>query len=169
MPVRTLLTDEEFLALPDSDGKQELLNGELIELPPAKAFHSKMIKILEDRLLTVLDRSRVYVETGFQLAKHRWVAPDLSVIWPDQKEDGWYQRAPMVAIEIASRGNKAEELETKTALYLEFGADEVWVLYPTTRTLVVSRIDSVIRILEGQSYYCESLGLKVVSGFWVPE
>ena len=35
MSVVTKLTEEEFLALPDERGKQELLDGQLITLPPA--------------------------------------------------------------------------------------------------------------------------------------
>src|SRR3989442_11908497 len=34
--VRTKLSMEEFLQLPDEPGKQELLGGRLIDLPPAK-------------------------------------------------------------------------------------------------------------------------------------
>jgi hypothetical protein len=33
MSVAALLTDEEFLGLPDAPGKRELLDGKLIELP----------------------------------------------------------------------------------------------------------------------------------------
>jgi hypothetical protein len=35
-----LLTDEEFLNLADHPGKQELLDGELFTLPPAKHSHT---------------------------------------------------------------------------------------------------------------------------------
>jgi Uma2 family endonuclease len=74
----------------------------------------------------------------------------------------------MLAIEIASRGNTAEELESETARYLEQGAAEVWVLYPKTRTIMVSRKDSVLRIIEDEAYPCELIGLTVISDFWVP-
>src|SRR5947207_1100337 len=41
--VRTMLTMEEFLELPELDaGKRELLRGELIELPPAKRKHNQV-------------------------------------------------------------------------------------------------------------------------------
>ena len=75
----------------------------------------------------------------------------------------------MLAVEIASRGNTAEELESKTALYLQQGAAEVWVLYPKTRTIVVSRKQDVQRVSPGGAYYCELLDLTVASDFWVPE
>jgi Uma2 family endonuclease len=48
MSTNTLLTIEEFLNLPDVPGKQELFNGELISLPPAKRSHMEISKRLVD-------------------------------------------------------------------------------------------------------------------------
>src|SRR5437764_11788712 len=105
MSVTTLLTEEEFLNLPESPGKQELLDGELIELPPARYSHSELIKRLVKLLHTVLDESRVWTETAYRLRPRRWLIPDASVSWPGQPiEDQWFQRAPMLAIQVASRG-----------------------------------------------------------------
>ena len=169
MATRTLLSDEEFLALPDTPGKQELLDGELIELPPAKRYHSQIAKRLVRLLTTVLDDSHIWTEVVYWMRKGRWLIPDLSVSWPDQgKKDGWFEGSPMIAIEIASRGNTAEELELKTALYLEQGAAEVWIVYPKTRTMVISRQDGIERVGPGASYYCDRLGLTITSDFWTP-
>src|SRR5881392_3572305 len=112
MSVSTLLTEDEFLNLPEFTGKQELLDGELIQLPPARYAHSELSKRLVRTLRTVLDESRIWIETAYRLRKDRWLIPDVSVSWPDQSiEDGWFQQAPMIAIEIASRGNTGQELE----------------------------------------------------------
>ena len=100
MGVLTLLTEEEFLSLPDTPGKQELLDGELIELPPAKLSHSELVKRFVDLLRTVLHASRVWSETGYRLQPRRWLTPDVSVSWPDQRvENDHFQGAPMIAIE----------------------------------------------------------------------
>lgn len=169
MGTRTLLSDKEFLALPDAPSKRELLDGELIELPPAKYFHSEMARRLVRLLGTVLDESLIWIEVAYWMSKGRWLIPDISVSWPDQgKKEGWYAGAPMIAIEIASRGNTAEELELKTALYLEHGAAEVWIVHPKTRTMVISRQDGVERAGPGGSYYCDRLGLTVTSDLWTP-
>jgi Uma2 family endonuclease len=164
-----MLSEEEFLDSPDTPGKQELLDGELIELPPARRYHGSIATKLMFRLATVLDESRLWVEVGYRLRAGRWLIPDVSVSWPDQPEErGWHKGSPMLAIEIASRGNTAWELESKTALYLEDGAAEVWVLYPKTQTIVVSRKKDIQRISPGGAYYCELLDLNLVSDFWVP-
>jgi len=169
MHSRIMLSEEEFLSLPDTPFKQELLDGELIELPPAKLYHSVIARRLMYLLATVLDKSRVWIEVAYCLRDGRWLIPDVSVSWPDQREErGWYKGSPMLAIEIASRGNTGAEIESKTALYLEDGAAEVWVLYPKTQTIVVSRKQDILRVAPGGSYYCELLNLTVVSDFWAP-
>ena len=76
---RIMLSDEEFLSLPDAPGKRELLNGELIDSPPAKYFHSAIAKKLMYLLATVVDDSRVWIEVAYWLREGRWLIPDVSV------------------------------------------------------------------------------------------
>jgi Uma2 family endonuclease len=161
MSVSALLSDEEFLGLPDVPGKRELLDGKLIELPPAKYFHSEMAKRLSFLLETVLHPSRVWIETAYRLASGRWLTPDVSVSWPNQRIEGWFQDAPMLAVEIASRGNTPEEIDNKVAMYLEHGATEVWVIYPSTRSMMVFWGASALRIPGDAEYRCDSLGVTV--------
>jgi Uma2 family endonuclease len=158
MSAITLLTAEEFLNLPDTPGKQELLDGELISLPPAKNNHSIVARAFQDLLLTVLDKSRVWFFEGYQL-KRGWLIPDVSVTWPDQPVSEWLQGSPMIAIEIVSRGNTALEIDRKVGAYLQEGGAEVWVVYPATRSMVVFRKDATIRVTD--VYACERIGVTV--------
>jgi Uma2 family endonuclease len=162
MSVSTPLTEKEFLDLPETPGKQELMDGELIQLPPAKRSHSEMARRFAGLLESALDDSRVWIETAYRLRSDRWLIPDVSVSWPDQRvEDDWFQRAPMLALEIASRGNTPEELDEKVALYLEHGAAEVWLVYPKTKSLVVFRTDTTLRIAADAEYRCDLVGVLV--------
>lgn len=142
-----LLTFEEFETLPDSPGKQELLDGELIQLPPAKQRHMAIAKKFYKLLETALDESRVWFETGYRIGSG-WLIPDISVIWPDQQiANGYYQQGPMIAIEVESPGNTAEELDRKVVAYLQNGAGEVWVVYPATNSMLVhSGLAKVVRV-----------------------
>ena len=150
---------EEFLRLADVPGKQELLKGELISLPPAKRSHMEISKRLVDIFRSVMDGERVWFETGYQL-HGQMLQPDVSVTWPNQRvEDDWFQGAPMIAVEVASRGNTAEEIEGKVAAYLEEGAAEVWVVYPKTRSMTVSSNERVTRVTG--THQCDMLGLQV--------
>lgn len=156
----TLLSVADFAQLPDAPGKQELLEGELIELPPSTLPHSKLAKSLARFLENALGESRVYIEAGYQLSPVSWLQPDVSVAWPDQPElNDYLQGAPMIAIEIVSRGNTAEEIQSKTADYLNHGAAEVWIVYPRNRCLMVHKKPTVERVTA--SYRSELLPVAV--------
>jgi Uma2 family endonuclease len=152
----TLLSIAEFELLPDLPGKQELLEGEVILLPPAKLPHSKTTKAFVALLMSVLDESRVFSEAGYQMAPDTWLQPDVSVTWPDQPvANDYLQGSPMIAIEIVSRGNTADEIERKIAKYLRYGAAEVWIVYPSTHRMMVHRDAAVERISD--TYTCHSI------------
>jgi len=169
MSVFTLLSEEEFLNLPDSAGKQELLDGELIELPPATDSHDELAKRIAALLETVVPRSRVWVETAYRLTAQKWLKPDISVSWPEQQVvNDWKQSAPLFAVEVASRGNTPEELEKKRVLYLDNAAAEVWVIYPKTHTMLVSRKDSSIHIEAAIEYRCDLIGVTITPEYRTP-
>jgi Uma2 family endonuclease len=140
-----LLTFEEFAHLPDAPGKRELLDGELIELPPPKRRHT----IIQHRIAEALRQYAVergllvFIEAGFRLgARHaEWLQPDVSVVSQEQEQrdaidpDGYYQGSPLIAVEVISPANTAETVERKLAKYFDNGAGEVWVAYPKTRRI----------------------------------
>jgi Uma2 family endonuclease len=143
----TLMSAAQFELLPDYPGKQELLQGELITSPPAKLPHSRIAKALLKLLMAAVDESRVYLEAGYQMTPDTWLVPDISVTWPDQTvENDYLHGSPMIAIEIVSRGNTADEIDRKTAAYLNHGAAEVWIVYPRTGCMMVHRGTGVERI-----------------------
>jgi Uma2 family endonuclease len=158
MSVVARLTDEQFLSLPDAPGKQELLNGELISLPPAKLIHGIIARRFFDLMQTVLPSSRVWAEMGYRL-KYGWLQPDVSVNWPDQPRGEWFEASLMIAIEIASRGNTDEEIDQKVEAYLADGAAEVWIVRPKTASMTVFRKDSALRVTG--VYECELIGTSV--------
>jgi len=141
--ITTLLTFEEFEHLPDAPGKRELLDGELIALPPPKLQHS----LVQHRIAAALQQYAVvrgllvFVEVGFRLGAGRdeWLQPDVSVVSQEQKAradpDGYLEGSPLIAVEVISPANTAEAVERKLARYFENGAGEVWVAYPKTRRI----------------------------------
>lgn len=157
MPTTKLLTFEEFCELPEAEEKQELLDGELISMPPARLTHMLAAMGFFELLRSVLPKRRVWHEMGYRL-RRGWLIPDVSVSWPNQRiENDWMQGAPMLAIEIISPSNRPELIERKTAAYLEDGAAEVWVFYPTTPSMVVFRKGSWERATE--TYHSELVGI----------
>src|SRR5450755_2686904 len=86
-----LLTVAEFELMPEPEvpGKQELLDGELIQLPPAKDTHNTIV----DSVLALLQGAvgrRARMERGFQMPPDTWLQPDVSVAWPDQNKKNDY-------------------------------------------------------------------------------
>ena len=133
---------EEFLELPDLPaGKRELLRGELIELPPAKFRHNDIADRLLDRLKAAVAAGaiggRVFHEMGYQLSPRHWLQPDVSITHPDQPSEDYLQGSPLLAVEIVSGSNTAEEIDIKIEDYLAFGGREVWVVYPERRHIWV--------------------------------
>jgi Uma2 family endonuclease len=152
MATGTLLTLEEFARLPDEPGKQELSEGEVIIVPPAKSIHSKislrLFRIL-DAWMTNAHSGEVWHEAGFQLGPRIVRQPDVAVglgRW-DAPEDGWYQGAPDIAVEVLSPGNTAEDIELKISQYLAAGAKLVWIVSPKAKHVRIYRADGTHTLL----------------------
>jgi Uma2 family endonuclease len=159
MSATTLLSWEQFLELEETAGKQELLDGELISLPPAKMKHMEITQ----RIFRLLDSAphgrRVWMETGYRL-RRGWLQPDVSVTRADHPVvDGWMQGAPMIAVEVVSPANRPAHIDKRTAVYLEEGAVEVWVVHPENRSMAVFRKQNWERTTE--TYSCSLLNIVV--------
>ncbi len=157
----TLLTFEEFEQLPDQPGRRELLEGELIELALADVNHSRISHWIFRRLDAAVmeahargeasELGEVFIETGYKLAGDGYVQPDVSVMHAGQLAGKYFHGAPAIAIEVVSPSNTAEALDIKTELYFQFGALEVWRVYPKTRHVVIHIAGSSQAVTERES------------------
>ncbi|HUI79404.1 MAG TPA: Uma2 family endonuclease [Bryobacteraceae bacterium] len=137
------LTFEEFEQMPDQPGKQELLDGELIELPPAKSRHNRIARRIYHRLQAIVTElharneapqlGEVCLEMGYRLKSHGWLQPDVSIAHAGQQETDYLLESPALAVEVISNEKIADHIDKKIKLYLDNGAFEVWVLYPNQR------------------------------------
>jgi Uma2 family endonuclease len=148
MSTRTLVTFEQFEQFHDDGMKHELLKGEHIVVPPAKSRHSTIQHKLRDLLRPYVQEHRlgdVRIETGFKLSSNTWLQPDVSFLRAAQMNatdpDGYYEGAPALAIEVASESNTAAKLALKKELYFAHGSEEVWIVYPKDRTVLVHLLD----------------------------
>src|SRR6516162_7365141 len=92
------LTYEEFMQLPDKAGKQELVEGDLIEVPPPTERHSR----IAHRLFRLLDRHlqagmEARMETGYRMGERTCLQPDLSILRSDQPAGKYREGAPVLA------------------------------------------------------------------------
>jgi Uma2 family endonuclease len=143
------LTFAEFEQMPECPGKQELLHGELIELPPPKLKHNRIAKRFFLRLLAIMEEAQaagkvaelgeVYQEMGYKFDDDGWLVPDVSITHPNQEANDYYLNSPALAVEIISNEKTANHVEGKIDEYLNHGGSEVWVVYPTRRHVWIYR------------------------------
>ncbi|MCI0684705.1 MAG: Uma2 family endonuclease [Gemmataceae bacterium] len=86
-----------------------------------------------------------FIEMIFRLKKGSRKArrPDLAFVaydrWPDRKlpDDEAWEIVPNLLVEIISKNNSAEEVQTKLKEYFEAGVQVVWVIYPRQEQILV--------------------------------
>jgi Uma2 family endonuclease len=161
MSVSTLLTFAEFEQLPEDECKHELLEGEHLMSPPPKIRHSKIARRLIRTLAShETERGTVYETAGFKLGKTTWLQPDVSFVTNEQdgraNPDGYWEGGPMLVIEVISESNTAREIDRKISVLFEHGTEEIWVVYPDSRSIWVYR-----RGESGATRYTEELRTPV--------
>jgi Uma2 family endonuclease len=136
---------EAFEQLPDDGTHYEILEGELIALPPPKSGHSNVASNAFQGLLPLEEHGlgRVYAEAGYKLSENpaTWIQPDVSFLSKDRIQatapDGYFLGAPELAVEIVSPSESARDLERKVDALLAAGGKAVWVVYPASRKVRV--------------------------------
>jgi Uma2 family endonuclease len=146
-----LLTAEEFYDQYSSlDVRADLVDGMVIEMPPAGPFHGRVDSSFIVRLkLFVVEHGlgEVFLNTGFILRRN----PDL-VRGPDEAfvsnakieahpipRRGFWHVVPDLVVEIVSPDDRAQDILDKVTDYLDAGVSLVWVLYPPRQQAYVHR------------------------------
>ncbi len=132
------LTAEEFMRIPEAEGKQELVDGRVIEMPPVGMGHGKKQLGIGRRLGDWNDQHKlgeVMVETGYILDRKPDVTrgPDVSFIRTEkipesQDEDDFIEAVPDFVVEVRSKNDQPHELTGKAEEYLAFGVPLVVVV-----------------------------------------
>jgi Uma2 family endonuclease len=158
--VRTLLTFEQFEQLPDIEGRRELLEGELIELPPPFIEHDESahellycfnvaLKQLRAQGLDV-PLGRAYLAVGYHLGARSYLIPDVSISHANQPRGRYLEGSPALAVEVVSESNTPAELRRKVQAYLAGGAREVWVIHPDERLIWIHRSSQPAQAYSGR-------------------
>ena len=136
------MTLEEFSGLRRGAERHELDAGELISMPPPKSMHALVVRKILKAIEAILDQDDfgcAFAEAGYVLSRDPLTIrqPDVSVISKERIQvtgpDDYFEAAPELAVEVISPSDSAEYMETKIEQYLQWGAKQVWVLYPKTR------------------------------------
>lgn len=94
-------------------------------------------------------------ETTFRLARGPDTArcPDVTFVTAERLplgvQPGVFEGAPDLAVEVLSPSNTVAEMERKRAEYVRYGARQVWIVDPETRTVAVHVAGGLPRFLAG--------------------
>jgi Uma2 family endonuclease len=133
---------QAFEELPDGDGfHREVVEGELVILPPAKSGHTKIARLIERARIPLEGPgiAEVYTEAGYKLSSDppTWIQPDVSVLRIERvraiHRGDHFLGAPEFAIEIVSHSETARDLNRKIDALLAGGSIAIWVIYPEER------------------------------------
>jgi Uma2 family endonuclease len=178
------LTVAEFERLPEGEGKQELVNGRVVELAPVGDVHGLVAVEVVAALRDYVRRRRrrhggrlvaaghVRTETGYQLrpgpAGTRGTrAPDVSYYRARPQTRGIVRGAPDLAVEVLSPDEGPAAVREKVAEYLAAGVALVWVVdtAPDRETVTVHRPGQPARVLSRGDLLT---GEDVLPGFRLP-
>jgi Uma2 family endonuclease len=145
--VATRMTFADLERLPESPYRQELLHGELIELPPPKKKHNISAERFYDRLRAVITEAHakgevsrlgeVHFAMGYRFEEDGWLIPDVSITHAGQPGEDYHLGSPALALEVISNEKTADYIAGKVEQFLKGGALEVWVAYPSRKHLWV--------------------------------
>jgi Uma2 family endonuclease len=168
--VAATMTLEEFERLPDGPEDRELLEGELIEMPPPECSHMESAEGLSRLLYAALEQwspaqkvaaklGKVHMEMGYLLTgdPRSWLRPDVSITHLHQPKGKYHQGAPLMVFEVVSAEDRAGKLAKKVQLFLRHGAQEVWLIYPETRDAYIYKAGVPIVLHEECSVHSELL------------
>ena len=140
-----LLSWAAFEQLPDDGMHHEIIEGELITLPPPMSRHSIVALNALEALQPIRRRAgcRAFPEAGYKLSEHppTWIQPDVSFLNEKRVKntdlDGYFLGAPELAVEVISPSESAADVHRKVELLLANGCQTVWVIYPRTKKVQV--------------------------------
>ena len=152
---QTLLTADDLLAMPDDGMRRELIEGELIEMPPASDDHGfvgdefswQVGSFIRQRNL---GRGRM-AETGFQLAPNTVLAPDYAFISYERMSSrpqsrGYAQVVPDLVVEVFSPNDRHPPMARKVRLWLDAGVRLVLVIYPAAQEIHTHHDDGTVQV-----------------------
>jgi Uma2 family endonuclease len=142
-----VITYEEWLQMPETEGKEEVVDGEIIKMPPAKWKHAEIISELQVMLMSQLDSRLVRVATtvfGLVIRKEPLTCrePDLAVFIRKNivEVDGYIHSAPELVVEVLSPSNTRKDMLRKTEDYESVGVPELWILSQEARSFEVLQL-----------------------------
>jgi Uma2 family endonuclease len=168
------MTAEELFELPADGMRHELVEGELRTMSPAGERHGWVALAIGSRIFEHAERrqlGRAYAaETGFLLRRRPDTvrAPDVAFVATHRlpaPEPGFAEFVPDLVVEVVSPSDRASEVATKVAMWIDAGVRLVWVVDPQARLAAVHHPDGLVTVLREDGVLD---GEDVLPGFRMP-
>ncbi len=167
-------TAEELLRMP-AGTHGEIVNGVYVSMTAPGGVHGYVASRIDRHVGNFVDTrglgATFGAETAFCLKRSPDVVrcPDFAFVAAERLAAvlrvGANEGAPDLAVEVLSPSNTHTEMSRKLAEYLRYGARQVWMVDPATRTVTVHTAGGLPRFLEGDDML---EGGKLLPGFSTP-
>ena len=131
-----MLSEKDFLALPESTDKIELVDGEVVVSPSPTYWHQEILMRLVGALRTWAAKQKRQVTVGqapldVRFAPGRILQPDAFVLFArvPRGHTGPIDKVPALCVEVLSDDHLHDRV-TKRLLYAAAGVAEYWIVEP---------------------------------------
>ena len=144
--VRTEFTLDDLEQMPDDAMHRELVDGELIELPPPEHKHNIVALNLYDSLNSFVKARRLgraFHEEGYKVTidRRNWIQPDVSFVNRDrlstEAANKYLTGAPDLAVEVISPSDRPKHILAKRNVLFQTDCKEIWIVRPETHTIEI--------------------------------
>lgn len=146
VPPRAQTPEELYEAL-DEETRAELIDGEIITMPPATIRHSRtsdMILTLTRLFVEAQGLGEVFSNAGMHLGEQRYV-PDVAFVASSHAErlQGTHiAGAADLVVEVLSPSTAGRDWGSKMRDYEQYGVPEYWLLNPVVEQINVYVLDA---------------------------
>lgn len=133
---RPLVSEGEFLSLPESTDKIELVDGEVVVSPSPTYWHQEILMRLVGALRAWVAKQKRAVTVGqapldVRFAPGRILQPDAFVLFArvPRGHTGPIDTVPALCVEVLS-DDRVHDRVTKRLLYAAAGVTEYWIVEP---------------------------------------
>ena len=143
-----LLTFEQFEQLPEQEGiTYELDEGELLMEPSPALRHNLIRQRIAFHMMQFVESNHLGIvveEMDFRLGADTVRNPDVAFITTDHLKKTNLDRspvngAPVLAVEVISPSNLAQDTAKKVQQYLAAGSQAVWLVYPALQLVEIHK------------------------------
>lgn len=143
------LTVENYKLLPETGPRYQLIQGDLYMAPAPNRFHQEISRNLQFEFHSYLKRNPIgkLFDAPFDvyLNEINVFQPDIIIVLNNRLgilTDAGAEGAPELVVEILSPKTRRLDLVNKKQEYARAGVEELWIIDPEPRTIMIHRFGS---------------------------